>query len=592
MASPIARTAHDTHEAHPSPFFRLIELLREDRNDILVLIVYTVVTGILALTLPLAAQALVNIIAAGIFFQPLIVLTLIVLGGLLFAGLLRALQLVLVEILQQRIFARTTLLLANRIPRIRNSALAGEYAPELVNRFFDILTVQKTIAKLLIDGLAATVQGFVGLILLAIYSPLLLSLALFILCFLLLLFFVLGYGGLRTSITESIHKYRVAEWLEELARCHIGFKMNGALDYLVTRTDNIIVQYLLARRQHFRVVFRQAVGSYLFQALASAATLGIGGYLVIQREMTLGQLVAAELIVVTVLASMDKLVLQTEQFYDLLTGLDKVGHVTDMPLERVDGKAFPTRTEGAAVICRDARFSYPEGREVLTGINLTVLPGERIALVGVSGAGKSTFVSLLCGLEEPSHGTIEINGLNVRELHLQSLRGGVALAGDSDEIFEGTIEENVAIGRTEVTYEDIQRALEIAQLTEDVARMPQGTRTLLVAGGQNLSRGQRQRLAIARAIVNKPQLLIVDEAVVGIDEMTRQKILEALYAPENPWTLIAITHIDEVVMRSSVVHVLAGGRIVESGTPFELARSQGAFAELFPFLAQQIKLSS
>jgi ATP-binding cassette subfamily B protein len=564
-------------------------MLWEDRGELGVLLAYILVTGVLSLAVPLAAQALVNTIAAGFSLQPLIVLTLLVLGGLLFAGMLRFLQLALVETLQQRVFARVALRLAYRLPRVRQSALAGEYAPELVNRFFDVLTIQKTFSKLLLDGVAAALQAGVGLVLIAFYNPLLLAFALFILVAFTFIAVVLGAGGLRTSIRESIQKYRVADWLEELARCQTSFKMNAGGSFLMDRADELVLRYLTDRRAHFTVVCRQAIGNYLFQAVASAGTLGIGGWLVINRQLTLGQLVAAELIVVSVLAALDKLIKQAEQVYDLLTALDKIGHVTDLPLEREDGQPLPPRTAGARVSCRGVRFSYHPGAEVLNGLDLALPAGARVSLVGLSGAGKTTLAALLCGLEEPSHGTVEINGMEVRAASLESLRRAVSLVGDDHEIFAGTLEENVVVGRSHVTHEDVRWALDVAQLTHDLALLPHGTRTQLVSGGRNLSHGQAQRLLIARAIVDRPELLILDEAFTGIDEKTKLAILDALYAPEHQWTLIDISHDAEVVMRSGTVHVLGQGRIVESGSPELLASQPGTeFAAVFPDLARQV----
>ncbi len=565
-------------------------MLWEDRSDLAVLFAYIMVTGIFVLAVPLAAQALVNTIAAGFSLQPLIVLTLLVLGGLLFAGVLRLLQLSIVETLQQRVFARVALQLANRLPRVRQQALSEGYAPELVNRFFDVLTIQKTFSKLLLDGVAAALQATVGLILVAFYNPLLLGFALFILASFFFISVGLGFGGLRTSIHESIQKYRVADWLEELARCHASFKMHAGGSFLTDRADALVMDYIAARRSHFVVVFRQAVGNYFFQAVASAGTLGIGGWLVINRQLTLGQLVAAELVVVSVLSAMDKLIKQAEQVYDLLTALDKVGHVTDLPLEREDGAPLPAGTAGARVLCRGVRFSYRPGAEVLAGLDLQLQPGERVSLVGISGAGKSTLAALLCGLEEPSHGAVEINGMEVRSATLPSLRRVVSLVSDDQEIFSGTLEENVRVGRAHVSHEDMRWALEIAQLTDELSLLPYGTKTRLVSGGNNLSHGQAQRLLIARAIVDRPQLLILDEAFTGIDERTKLEILDALYAPEHQWTLIDISHDAEVVMRSSTVHVLSQGRIVESGPPEALVtRAGSAFASLFPDLAAQIQ---
>ncbi|HTE19572.1 MAG TPA: ATP-binding cassette domain-containing protein, partial [Armatimonadota bacterium] len=305
----------------------------------------------------------------------------------------------------------------------------------------------------------------------------------------------------------------------------------------------------------------------------------------------LGQLVAAELIVVAVLSAMDKLIKQSEQVYDLLTALDKIGHVTDLPVEREDGRELARTGSGAGVVCRGVRFYYRPGAEVLTGLDLALQPRDRVSLVGLSGAGKSTLAALLCGLVEPSHGTVEINGMEVRSASLESLRRIVSLVGDDHEIFAGTLEENVIVGRPHVTHEDVRWALEIAQLTEDLAHLPEGTKTQLVSGGRNLSHGQAQRLLIARAIADRPQLLILDEAFTGIDEKTKLAILDSLYSPEHGWTLIDISHDAEVVLRSHTVQVLVRGRIVESGSPEVLASQPDTeFAALFPELARQIQV--
>ncbi len=579
---------HD--HGHATPLERLAELIRLDRSDLWLLLTYTILTGIFALAVPLAAQALVNTIAAGISAQPLVVLTLLVGVGLLIAGCLKLAQIKLVELFQQRVFARVALDLGVRLPRIRQSALADQYAPELVNRFFDTLTIQKTGAKILLDGLAAALQAIVGLVLISFYSPFLLLFGVVLLVAFLFICFVLGIGGLRTSIHESVQKYKVAEWLEELARCHISFKMDGVQPFLTARTDQLVLNYIHARTQHFSVVWRQSVGNYLFQALASAGTLGIGGWLVINRSLTLGQLVAAELIVVSVLMALDKLVRLADQVYDLLTALDKVGHITDLPMERPHGRPIPSQGGGATVECRGVRFSHVPGVPVLAGIDLRVERGQRVSLVGASGAGKTTLANLLCGLDDPSHGIVEVNGVDVRIADLDELRRLTGFVSDDNEIFEGTIEENVAVGRPDVKTLEVRWALGQAQLLEDLVRFTEGIRSPLVSSGRNLSNGQQQRLLIARAIADRPHLLILDEAFTGIDDRTKLRILDALYSPDNPWTIIDISHDAEVVARSSVVHVLNDGVIQESGSPEELAKNaDGEFTGLFPELCHHLR---
>jgi ABC-type bacteriocin/lantibiotic exporter with double-glycine peptidase domain len=538
------------HFGHPLPMQRLWSLLVSDKHDLVVLIVYTLMTGLVSLAVPLAAQALVNTIAAGIFLQPLIVLSLLVLAGLFFGSILRMLKFCLVENLQQRIFARITLRLSERIPVIKASALNTEYMPELINRFFDVITVQKSWGKLLLEGPAALLQVIIGLVLMACYSPYLLAFDLLIILFVFFAVSVLGIGGLKTSIRESALKYRVAEWLEDMGRCQTSLKTNGISEFLVRRSDSLVLNYLRARREHFSVLFRQAFGTYFFQALASAGILAIGGWLVINRQLTLGQLVAAELVVLNVLAALEKLIRNCDTFYDLLTGLDKVGHISDLPIERSGGIELPVGlTEGLSVNCLKLHFAY-HSREIISGLTFAMEAGERASLVGASGAGKTTLASLICGLQEATHGTVEVGGYDVRDINLKSLRNHVGLVGDINEIFEGTIEENVGLGRPTVSHQDIRWALDVAQFSDDLVFLPSGINTMLVSGGRNLSRGQVQRLLIARAIAERPQLLILDEAFTGIDEKTKLKIIDALFASENTWTVLDISHDAEVVMRS------------------------------------------
>jgi len=582
-------SAPDGEHAHLTPSQRFWRLVSLDSRDILAILAYTAVAGLFSLAVPITAQVLVNNIAQGQSLQQLVVLTSLVLFFLSLSGILRLFQLVLIERLQQRIFVRVAINLGERLPRVQLGSLTGEYAPELVNRFFDVINIQKAFAKLALDGLDAVLKVFVGLLLLAFYSPYLLGFDVAVVLAGLFIIFVLGINGLRTSILESKKKYKVAAWLEELARCHISFKMSGTLDFLGERTDALSVAYLKARRAHFAVLFRQAVGNYFFYAIASAGILAVGGWLVINRKLTIGQLVASEIVVVSVLAGMDKVISQLEHVYDLLTALDKVGQVEDLPIERTKGIEVPSRDEGATVVCRNVRFSYRPGVEILSGVDLTIKPGEWVSVVGLSGAGKSTLMALICGLLEPSHGTVEVNGIDVRDANLDALRLIVGMVGDREEIFEGTIEENIRVGADWLTQEDLRWALEMVHLTNELAELPQGLQTPLVSGGYNLSRGQVQRLLLARTIVRRPKLLILDEAFMGIDERTKLKILDAIYDHAHPWTIIDISHDSEVVVRSSVIHVLDKGVIVETGSPEELSwRRGGAFASLFPEVSRQL----
>jgi ATP-binding cassette subfamily B protein len=574
------------------PIQRFTQLLHVERADLCLVGVYTLVMILLGLSVPIATQSLVNTIAAGLFAQPVYVLSLIVLAGLGLAGVLHILTYTVVERLQLRVFTNTAMALARRMVAARCDRLRTEYAPELVNRFFDVITIQKALSKLLLDGFTALLQAIVSLIFLAFYSPQIMTSAIILFLVFLGTVILLGFGGVKSSVAESYEKYHVADWLEDVARCHNAFKLYGKPQLIDRKTDQVVLAYLEKRNQHFQVNRRQLIGYYIFAALASSGVLFAGGLQVLSGNLTIGQLVASQILVTLSLSSFEKLVRQSDKYFDLLAGLDKVGHVVNLPIERQGGRTIPERpgAMAASVECRNVHFSYSSESPVLVGLNLTLHPGERISLVGSSGAGKSTLASLLCGLDEPNRGDIHIEGIDIREVDLKSLRRIVGIAGLEREIFDGTILENILVGRDHLTADDVRWALDVAQLADDVAAMPDGIKTGLISGGQNLSRGQAQRLMIARAIVDRPHLLILDEAFTGIDERISQKILDRIFCDDYTGTIIDISHQPEVILRTETVYVMADGAIREHGSPQQLAADPDSeFSKLFPFLSANLR---
>jgi len=331
-----------------------------------------------------------------------------------------------------------------------------------------------------------------------------------------------------------------------MARHPVAFKLNGGPHFARERADLLARQYLLARQSHFRIILRQFAFALGLQVLASTALLGLGGYLVINGQLTLGQLVAAEIVVALVVASFTKLGKQLESYYDLLAAVDKLGQLTDLPLEREEGAVHRARSQGASIRVHNVSFTYSGGhRTVLDGLNLIIEPGERVALLGPNGAGKSTLVDLLFGLRQPTQGHIEIDGMDLRNLRLVSLREHIAVV-KGIEIFEGSILDNVRMGREHLSVVDVRKSLEAVGLLEDVLDLPGGLHTPLGTGGAPLSLGQAERLMLARAIAGGPRLLVVDEVLDDMDHEVRQEVLPAILGPEARWTLLVVTHSQDV----------------------------------------------
>lgn len=536
-----------------SPFRRLYQLLLPERRDLLTVLLFAVMSGVLYLATPLAVDALVNSLAfgasEGVYVQALVVLSLGLFGFLLLLGLVRAAQYFVTELIQRRLFVRLTADLAYRLPRVEMRALEQKLGPDLVNRFFDVVTVQKSGSLLLLDGINLVLGAFFGLLILGFYHPFLLLFALFLLGYVAVVLFPLGRGAVSTSIEESYAKHDVASWLEQVALFPYLFKSNGASELAERRANELAHGYLDARRRHWKVVFRQIISLLGLQAIASAALLGLGGFLVLNAELTLGQLVAAEIIVSAIVANLASLGKHMESFYDALAAVDKIGYAVDLPIEREGGEQTDWQPGSPTEVSVEGlRFGYDPQHPILTDVTFLVEPGERVALIGPKGSGTSTLMNILVGALMPQAGAAKVGGIDVRDWELHALRRGVALVRGQD-IVEGTVLENVRVGREEVSRQDVRDALRKVGLLDDIVRLTDGLDAELMFGGRPLSDSQRSRLVLARAIAGNPGVLLLDEHLENLEPQTASELTNFVFDPSNPWTLVVASHEASVLER-------------------------------------------
>jgi ABC-type bacteriocin/lantibiotic exporter with double-glycine peptidase domain len=551
---------HIYHNVHP--WQRLKEMLRAERQDIRIAVIYSLVIGLMSLVVPVAVQSLVNTVAFGTLLQPLAVLTTLVFIGLAFVTILQAFRTFVVEMIQRRLFVRAAGDVTLRLVNVRSDAFDRVHGPELVNRFLEIVTVQKAAASLLVDGLSVLMQTLIGMILLAVYHPWLLAYDVLLLISMLIVLVPLGSGAIPTSVKESKAKYKVVAWMQEVARHQISFKTPAGTTLAMDKTNDLVNEYLGYRGKHFRILMRQIVGSFFMQTMASATLLGVGGWLVIDRQLTLGQLVAAELVVALVVSSFTKFGKHLETFYDLMAATDKLGYLMDLPLERTGGFNLPAASGGASVNLADLTIrNTSTGKALLDQANLRVDAGSRVGLLGYTGSGKSSLLDVIYGLRQPEEGVVEFDGRDYREVRLNDLRSQIALVRDP-EIFEGTILDNLRLGLVDCDPLEASEALELVGLSEVVARLPNGINTQLATGGYPLSPGQSILLAIARAVAHRPRLLILDEVLDAIDDLPEREILiEALFARSSQWTLIVASQKPDILSRCDKVAELRDRRI-------------------------------
>lgn len=533
------------HQEDPSVLRRTLALIRSEQSNLGVAVVYSVAIGLLSLVLPIAIQSLVNTVAFGSVLQPIVLMTVLVAVALIGSATLTVLRVIVLERMQCRIFARQASEVLDSLLRFRVGPMDQLHAPELVNRFLDVTTVQKSTAVLVVDGLTVLMQTLVGLALLAAYHPYLLVFDIVLVAAILVILFGLGRGAVRTSIEESRAKYDVVAWLEEVARHSVSLRSPRGGELAAQRANELVTIYLRERTGHFRILLRQVIGTQTLQAIALSSLLGVGGYLVISGELTLGQLVAAELVVSVAVGSFAKFGKSLETFYDLQAALDKLEHLTDLPLERTNGEAGSRPASPAAVSLIDVSFGYDPRRPVLHRIRFTAPAGAKIAIHGRGAAGKSTLLDLIFALREPTDGRVELDGVDYRHLSLDALREDVMLIRGT-EIFHGSVFANVAMGM-QVTPFEVRSALSGAGALEAVNALPDGLQTELSASGRPLSPSQALRLTLARAILHRPRLLLIDEALDSIDDLrTDGQLVRTLFAADAPWTLIVATERPEL----------------------------------------------
>jgi len=525
------------HSAAVRPWSRLEELLQLERRDVFTILAFALGVGLLSIVTPAAIEALVNTVAFGVLLWPVVVLSLVMLAFLVFSALLRAMQVAVAEYMQRRIFVRTANAFATRFAQAEIESFDGLNPTDVVNRFFEVATVQKSVATLLVDGVAIAMTTVVGLAVLAFYHPYLLTFALVMVVLIAFLLGGLGSGGVRTSIAESYAKFDMAAWLEEIAKCPHTFRFGRGGAVAVERAGLLTEAYLQARRGHFRVVWRQTLFVLLLEAVASTVLLGLGGWLVINRQLNLGQLVAGELIVALVLAAVSKLGKYIETFYDLQASLDKLGVIGTLTLEPAGGEILPARDAPMQAVAELRRRDRT--------LRLVARPGERVAVIGPSGAGKTHLLETLALLRLPREGLLEFDSIDARSLDRAATRLSIALVGQA-ETFAGTVADNIRVGRTALSALDLQHALDMVGLDDTVARLPLGVATPLASDGLPLSTNELLRLSIARAIAGRPRLLLIDGLLDGLDIHECPQLVETLFDRRAPWTLVIVTARDDI----------------------------------------------
>lgn len=542
---------------------RLVGLLSLEKKDLFQIGYYAVFAGLVNLSLPLGIQAIINLIQGAQVSTSWIVLVTLVTLGVAFVGLLQLMQIRIIENLQQKIFTRSSFEFAFRFPKIRMSSLDKYYPPELANRFFDTLAIQKSLSKILIDFPAAFLQILLGLLLLSFYHPFFILYGVLLVLLIYVVFKFTAQRGFETSLDESKYKYKVAHWLQEIARSVVSFKLSGNTNHALEKNDALVSSYLDAREGHFRILVIQFAQMIGFKVLVTGGLLIIGGLLVLNQEMNIGQFVAAEIIILLVIGSVEKLILGLETFYDLLTSLEKLGQVVDKPLEPLMGETPFNASTALQVRLQNVTLKSTDGtRNIVDNVSLNLDPGTTTLIKGVGGAGKTSLLRLIAGILEPDSGQVFVNNIDLRGINLNHYRSFIGQALPEESPFEGTILENLTFGDPNIKIEQVYWALENTGLSGFVQEQPKGLQTILHPEGRQIPYTVARRIVLARSIIHKPKLLILKDPLDQLGKVEAQRIMKFLTDSKHGWSLIVVSSNPEWLECCSRVIEMDNGKIV------------------------------
>jgi ATP-binding cassette, subfamily B, bacterial len=523
-----------------SPVARLWALVQEKKSDISAIYFYSALSGLVQLAVPVGIQAIIGFVLGGTLATSLIVLIIIIALAVLFSGILQINQMKVTERIQQRIFVKYSIAFATHIPKLDLRKVDAYYLPELVNRFFDTTSLQKSISKILLDLPSAFIQILFGLILLCFYHPFFIFFSILLLALVWLILQLTGKKGLKSSLAKSTYKYQVAGWFEEMGRLVRTFKFSSPLGLHIEKADKKVINYLKARTEYFNVLLLQYKALIAFKFITTTAMLIVGVWLLLEQQINIGQFVATEIIIIAVMNAVEKIIIDLDNVYDTLTAMEKLSQVTDSPAE-ISGNYLLNDSNGISIEAKALSHSYANKVNAISDVSFTLKTGEKACVVGLEGSGKTTLLKLLTGIYPDFEGSLLINKIPLRNYNLDSLRSKMGILFPQENIFDGTLWENITMARDNIDNSYVTTLVEATGLQTFVATLANGYDTQLDPTGRKLPRNVINKILLIRVLVHKPKLIIMEEPWMNIEEHYRQNIQNLLLNLKDA-TLIVVTN--------------------------------------------------
>ncbi|MEJ7829638.1 MAG: ATP-binding cassette domain-containing protein [Segetibacter sp.] len=548
-----------------SPLTRILNLVKLERKEITAVYIYAILNGLIQLSLPLGVQAIIGFVLGASMRASLIVLITLVVLGVLSVGIMQVNQMKIIEKIQQKLFVRYAFAFAEHIPKLDLKKTDNIYLPELVNRFFDIPILQKSLSKILLDIPTASIQILFGLILLSFYHSAFILFGTILIILLWLILRYTGSNGLQSSLDESNYKYKVAGWLEETARIIKSMKLAKSNDLHLRKTDESVIGYLNARNNHFKILLFQYNLLVLFKTIITAAMLIVGTLLLVNQQLNIGQFIASEIVILLVLNSVEKLIMNLESVYDTLTSVEKIGSLTDKPIEKNGTFQLSKSDKGLKLEMKDVSFSYDDEKDVLQNISLQIHSGEKVCIKGNDSSGKSTLLRLMAGAYTDFKGAILMDDVPIGNYDLTSIRSQTGVLLNQQDIFHGTLWENISLGNEDISMESVIGYAGKVGLNDFISTLKNGYDTILDPTGKRLPGNVIHKFLLVRALAGKPRLLLLEEPWMNTEYGYRRQIIQLLTEIKDT-TVIVVSNDEEFATQCDKIITMMDGSITISGT--------------------------
>lgn len=531
------------------PLKKLVELIKLERKEIYNIYAFAILSGIIQLSLPLGVQSIIGFVLGGTLSASLVILICLVILGVFMAGVFQIQQMKIIEKIQQKIYHSYAFLFKNSLMNANLKDTDDLYLPELMNRFLDVGSLQKGFSKILLDIPLASIQIILGLFIIAIYHPLFLILVFIMLIIVVIIFYLTSNKGLETSIKESSYKYATTGWLEEIARLIHIFKLNRKYHYSLSKLDDKVESYIDYRTKHFKILLFQFKNLIALKIMITAAMLSVGTYLLINQQLNIGQFVAAEIIILTIISSVEKIITNLDTFYDILTSLDKLHIVENQATEEFGEHIVPMNDDGLEIEFSSVSYSYIDNSPVLQDASFVIKPGQKVAIAGKDGSGKSTLLRLFSTLYPPNSGQIIFNKIPNNLINIIELRTQIGVMNNRLDVFSGTILDNITMGDPSISIDVIVEASKQIGLHFFLSQNELGLNSTIETTGKKLPRTVLKKIMLLRATLGNNKLILLEEPFSDMDDKSLHAVQDYLLHHTQNKTVIVVTNNQDFIQK-------------------------------------------